>query len=99
MPRDASGHLVAGRLSPQRAVPLSIMRPEYVGKAAPAPHVGGDVYDTETIELIRHSGRIAAQAVEAVGAAIAPGVTTDELDRIAHEFLLDHESPRVSWRV
>ncbi|WP_439565583.1 type I methionyl aminopeptidase [Microcella sp.] len=92
MPRDASGHLVAGRLSPQRTVPLSIPRPEYVGKPAPAPHVGGDVYDAETIELIRHSGRIAAQAVDAVGAAIVPGVTTDELDRIAHEFLLDHDA-------
>ncbi|MDO8381971.1 MAG: type I methionyl aminopeptidase [Microbacterium sp.] len=92
MPRDASGHLIAGRLSPQRQVPASIPRPEYVGKAAPAAHVGGDVYDAETIELIRHSGRIAAQAVEAVGEAIRPGVTTDELDRIAHEFLLDHDA-------
>jgi len=90
MPRDASGHLVAGRLAPVRAVPLSIPRPEYVGKPAPAAHVGGDIYDAETIELIRESGRIAAGAVEAVGAAVAPGVTTDELDRIAHEYLLDH---------
>jgi len=90
MPRDASGHLLAGRLSPQRAVPQSIRRPAYVGKPTPPPHVGGDVYDADTIELIRASGRIAAGAVEAVGAAIAPGVTTDELDRIAHEFLLDH---------
>lgn len=92
MPRDASGHLIAGRLSPQRQVPASIPRPEYVGKASPAAHVGGDVYDAATIELIRESGRIAAQAVEAVGAAIRPGVTTDELDRIAHEFLLDHDA-------
>lgn len=90
MPRDTSGHLVAGRLSPARGVPASIPRPPYVGKAAPPLHTGGDVYDAETIELIRESGRIAAQAVEAVGAAIAPGVTTDELDRIAHEYLLDH---------
>ncbi len=92
MPRDAHGHLVAGRLAPQRAVPSGIERPEYVGKIAPAPHTGGDVYDAATIELIRVSGSIAAQAVEAVGAAITPGVTTDELDRIAHEFLLDHGS-------
>jgi len=90
MPRDTSGHLVAGRLSPARGVPASIPRPPYVGKAAPPPHTGGDVSDAATIELIRESGRIAARAVEAVGAAIAPGVTTDELDRIAHEYLLDH---------
>ncbi|MDO9590808.1 MAG: type I methionyl aminopeptidase, partial [Microcella sp.] len=81
MPRDASGHLVAGRLSAQRAVPSSIPKPPYVGKPAPPAHVGGDVYDADTIELIRESGRIAAQAIEAVGAAIVPGVTTDELDR------------------
>ena len=71
-------------------MPASIPKPPYVGKSAPPPHAGGDVYDAETIELIRESGRIAAQAVEAVGAAIAPGISTDELDRIAHEFLLDH---------
>lgn len=90
MPRDASGHLVAGRLSPDRSVPAGIPRPEYVGKVMPATHVGGDVYDAETIELIRAAGRIAAGAVEAVGAAIRPGVTTDELDRIGHEYVIDH---------
>jgi len=90
MPRDDHGHLIPGRVGGPRSVPPSIRRPEYVGKQAPAPHEGGDVYDAGTIELIRESGRIAAQAVDAVGAAVAPGVTTDELDRIAHEFLLDH---------
>jgi methionyl aminopeptidase len=69
---------------------VSIPRPPYVGKPAPPAHVGGDVYDAETIALIRESGRIAAQAVEAVGAAIVPGVTTDALDKIAHDYLLDH---------
>lgn len=39
---------------------------------------------------MRVAGRIAADAIVAVGAAVAPGVTTDELDRIGHEFLLDH---------
>ena len=31
-----------------------------------------------------------AQALAAAGAAVAPGVTTDEVDRVGHEFLLDH---------
>lgn len=39
---------------------------------------------------MRIACRIAAQAREEVGRAVAPGVTTDELDRIGHEFLLDH---------
>jgi methionyl aminopeptidase len=87
MPRDASGHLIAGTVSPIRPVPATIVRPEYVGKAAPRPFAGSDVYDTAGIERIRAAGRIAAGAVEAVGAAIQPGVTTESLDVIAHEFI------------
>jgi methionyl aminopeptidase len=61
-----------------------------VGKRAPADHVGDDVYSAEEIERIRAAGKIAAGAVEAVGAAIAPGVTTDALDAIAHDFVISH---------
>ncbi|ETK36035.1 type I methionyl aminopeptidase [Microbispora sp. ATCC PTA-5024] len=78
-----------GRLSPTRKVPASIARPEYVGK--PEPKKGdSDVQTPETIEKMRVAGRIAAQALEEVGKHVAPGVTTDELDRIGHEFLCDH---------
>jgi methionyl aminopeptidase len=83
--------LQPGRVSPQRSVPAHIARPEYVGRRSPR---GGerDVKDPETIELMRVAGRIAAQALAEVGRHIAPGVTTDELDRIGHEFLLDHDA-------
>ncbi len=50
----------------------------------------GDVQTPETIERMRVTGRIAAQALQEVGKHVEPGVTTDELDRIGHEFLLDH---------
>ncbi|ARC57034.1 Methionine aminopeptidase 2 [Frondihabitans sp. 762G35] len=92
MPRDHDGHLTPGRISAQRPVPVAIPRPEYVGKAAPAPYTGGDVYDAADIELIRESSRIASDAITAVGAAIVPGVTTDELDRIAHEYVISHDA-------
>ncbi|GAA1079057.1 type I methionyl aminopeptidase [Nocardiopsis metallicus] len=82
--------LVPGRISPQRSVPSHIIRPEYVGQKHPVEGVLGDVQTPETIERIRVAGRIAAQALEEVGKNIQPGVTTDELDRIGHEFLLDH---------
>jgi methionyl aminopeptidase len=88
MPRDLNGHLVPGRVSPQLAVPASIERPEYVGKVGPREFTGSDVYSPEAVERIRESGRIAAGAVEAVGEAIRPGVTTDSLDRIAHEYMI-----------
>lgn len=75
-----------------RSVPSAIPRPEYVGKKAPKKHVGSDVQSQEIIEKMRIAGRIAALALAEVGANVAPGITTDELDRIGHEFLLDHNA-------
>lgn len=92
MSRDAQGHLLPGRISPARQVPAGIPRPEYVGRAAPRAYDGDDIYDDAEIERIRASGRIAAQAVEAVAAAIRPGVTTDELDAVGHDFLVRHDA-------
>ncbi|WP_395111376.1 type I methionyl aminopeptidase [Actinomadura sp. SCN-SB] len=78
-----------GRVSPMRKVPAHIPRPEYVGKKRPKTGEP-DVKTPEIIERMRVAGRIAAQALEEVGKHVRPGVTTDELDVIGHEFLLDH---------
>lgn len=77
-------------VSARRPVPSHIVRPEYVDKPAPQRFTGEEVKDAETIERMRVAGRLAAQARELVGQHVAPGVTTDELDRIGHEFLCDH---------
>ncbi|MEB7447485.1 type I methionyl aminopeptidase [Arthrobacter koreensis] len=86
------GRLQPGTVSPRRHVPASIARPEYVDRDAPAKFTGSEVKSAETIEKIRVASRIAAQAIVEVGTRIEPGVTTDELDRVAHEFLLDHNA-------
>lgn len=39
---------------------------------------------------MRKACRIAAQALEEGGKAVKPGNTTDDIDRVVHEFLLDH---------
>ena len=88
-PRPA---LVPGRVGHRRQVPASIPRPEYVDRPAPAPYTGSDVVAPETIERIRVASRIAAQALAEVGRHVAPGVTTDELDRIGHEYLVAHDA-------
>jgi methionyl aminopeptidase len=75
--------------SARRAVPASIERPEYVDQPMPQPYRGPEVKDADTIARMRVAGRVAARALHAVGAAVAPGVTTDELDRVGHQFLLD----------
>jgi methionyl aminopeptidase len=82
--------LVPGIQSPRRSVPAEIARPEYVDRPVPERFVGSEIKDAETVERMRVAGRIAGQALAEVGRAVAPGVTTDELDRIGHEFLLDH---------
>ena len=82
--------LVPGRLSPRRSVPATIARPEYVDRPAPAPFEGSDVQSAETIEAMRIAGRIAADALVEIGRNVRPGISTDELDRIGHDFLIDH---------
>src|SRR5690625_2089899 len=82
--------LVPGTISPRRPVPASIPRPEYVDRPGPAPFTGSEVKDAETIERIRAAAQLAARALVEVGKNVAPGVTTDELDVIGHEFLCDH---------
>ena len=79
-------------ISPRRPVPAHIERPEYVDMDAPAPYTGPEVKDAETIERMRIAGRLGAQALQLVGKHVEPGVTSDELDRIGHEFLCDNDA-------
>jgi methionyl aminopeptidase len=81
--------LQPGRVSPLRDVPGDIPRPEYVGRKRPRTGEP-NVKSAGTIERMRIAGRLAAQALDEVGRGVAPGVTTDELDRIGHEFLCGH---------
>ena len=82
--------LSPGVLGPQRTVPVNIARPEYVGKPGPSPFDGPEVQTQETIALMRVAGRLAANALAEVGKAVAPGITTEELDQIGHDYLCDH---------
>ncbi|HEY8453118.1 MAG: type I methionyl aminopeptidase, partial [Micromonosporaceae bacterium] len=86
----ARGPLTPGVVSPMRRVPAHIPRPEYVGRPAPRPYTGPHVQTPETIEKMRAAGRLAAQALQLAGEYCKPGVTTDEIDKVVHEFLCDH---------
>jgi len=85
MPKDATGLLIPGNLGSRRNVDASIAKPEYVGKPTPAPYVGNHTYPSADIEKIRQAGNIASRALDAIGDAIRAGMTTDELDAIAHD--------------
>jgi methionyl aminopeptidase len=77
-----------GTVSPEREVPAGIELPHY------APDGGTDdrsepmVKDADTLDRMRRTGRAAAEILRKVGDAIAPGVTTDELDALCHELCI-----------
>lgn len=78
-----------GKVSPKRLVPKNIARPEYIGKEHETI-TASEIKDPQTIARIAKAGKLAAQAVEIAGNHVAPGVSTDKLDAIVHEFLCDH---------
>ncbi|MDN5607903.1 MAG: M24 family metallopeptidase, partial [Brevibacterium sp.] len=87
---DTPRLLTPGTISAELPVPRSITRPEYVGRADADEGRGNNFYSAEEIEKVRVAGRIAANALAAVGEIIEPGITTDAIDRVAHEYMCDH---------
>jgi methionyl aminopeptidase len=79
-------------VGPLRSVPDHVTRPPYVGamgrKGVPVPQVfvGAD------LDRMRRAGRVAAEVLLETGAAVAPGVTTDHLDDVAHEAYLARDA-------
>jgi methionyl aminopeptidase len=77
-----------GRVSPWRTVPDDIARPPYAETGEPLPWDEPLVKSPEVIERMRRAGRMAAEVLATVGAAVAPGVRTDELDELAHTLIV-----------
>jgi methionyl aminopeptidase len=84
--------LKPGVQTPRREVPAAIARPEYVDKPSPKRDTGNGVRTPEVIEAMRIASKIAAQALEEGGKAVKPGATTEDIDKVVHEFLLDHRA-------
>ena len=79
--------------TPIRPVPAHIERPEYAWKDEVAEGVGEPlVQSPEDIEAMREVSRIAANALVEAGKACVPGATTDDVDRVVHEYLMDHDT-------
>jgi methionyl aminopeptidase len=89
MPRDSqTGFLTPGVISKPLSVPSAIARPEYVGKPSPAEFTGSHIKSADQVEKIKAAGKIAAEAIALVGANAKAGGTTDELDKLAHEYIV-----------
>lgn len=79
-----------GTPTASRAVPPEIERPEYVGKKGPTLSGSSPVQNPETIEKMRVAARLAARAMAEGAKIIEPGITTDAIDKVVHEYLCDH---------
>ena len=53
---------------------------------------GIKIHSPEDYEGMRKIGKIAAQALDLLAAHVKPGISTDELDSIAFEFAMDHNT-------
>lgn len=78
-----------GRVSPLRSVPPEIPRPNYAETGTPLDLDPPLVKTADEIERMRAACTAAREVLEAVGAAVAVGVTTDELDAICHQAYID----------
>ncbi|KAI8328958.1 MetAP 1 [Chlamydoabsidia padenii] len=81
-------------LSPTRQVPESIARPDYSVSSIPeseerARGAAIKVLSEEEIEGMRKVCKIAREVLDIGAAAIRPGITTDEIDRIVHEATIE----------
>jgi methionyl aminopeptidase len=74
-----------GTISPARSVPDHIERPPYIANGGKPVPAGAQIHTGEALDRLRHACRVAAEVLVDVGAAVAEGVTTDELDEVAHE--------------
>ncbi len=81
--------IAPGKVSPMLPVPASIERPEYMFHSGPEVVTTSDIKSPEIIEKIRVAGKIAADTLQYAGSLVKPGVTTDEIDRLTHQFMLD----------
>ena len=79
----------AGRVSPMRTVPPEIPRPDYAETGDPVRRRQPRVQTPDVIERMRVAGRAAAEVLDSGRAAVAPGVTTDEIDAVVHEAYID----------
>jgi methionyl aminopeptidase len=89
LPDPPSPPVSPGLVSPMRTVRAGIARPEYAATGEPSSRASRAIRTPDEIAAMRVAGRVGAEALIEVGNHIRPGITTDELDRIGHEFMVD----------
>jgi methionyl aminopeptidase len=82
--RVGTGRVRPGVVSPMRTVPDNIVPADYYRSGEPERRTESAVKSSDVIQRMRRAGLVAAEVLAVTGAAVRPGVTTEELDLIAH---------------
>ncbi|KAH9637701.1 hypothetical protein HF086_009369 [Spodoptera exigua] len=79
--------------TPSRIVPEHIVRPDYISltEKSVAPKVP-EIKNVEQIEGIQRSCKLAASILQKIGDIIQPGLTTDDVDELAHKLCVQAEA-------
>ena len=96
------GYKYSGPLRPfpygfrgHRNVPQHIKKPDYAKSGSPNLEFQSradriiPVYNEEEIELSKETCRICREACDLGHKLMAPGVTTEEIDKAVHEYIID----------
>jgi len=87
--KPTTDRVVAATLTPRRSVPATIERPPWADTGRGSDRSEADVKTPEVVDRMRRTGRLAGDVLAQVGAAVAPGVTTDALDALCHEITIE----------
>lgn len=90
--KRSEGRVLPGMVSPMRPVPAHIARPPYADTGDVTAWEESRVKSPEIIEAMRHAGKVAAEILRLSGAAVRPGMTTDELDEYVHSLYVERDS-------
>ncbi|MDQ6837832.1 MAG: type I methionyl aminopeptidase [Actinomycetota bacterium] len=83
--RSQEGKVRPGHVSAMRAVPEGIEPTSYYSTGRVQREDEAMVKPADVVQRMRRACRVAAEVLAVTGAAVAPGVTTDELDIVAHD--------------
>jgi methionyl aminopeptidase len=87
--KKLEGRVLPGVVSPMRTVPSDIPRPPYADTGESEPWDEPRIKSPEIIERMRHACDVASEVLRLSGEKVAPGVTTDEIDRYVHDLFVE----------
>ena len=96
---EYTGKLRPGIVIPSQPIPNEIARPDYAAKGIPKSELVADklgripkTLDADKIDITREAGALGREALDLAHSLIKPGITTEEIDRTVHEFIISRDA-------